>query len=187
MADPAYIVDGVLTDGEAWVGIAHESLSLPAATVSWISTDDGQVGDFSQYMDLIVVQYAQGTTALTPVLRFNGDSGSNYTYQGITGSGSAATSALTSTTYIFQAWMPQSSSTNMFGSAITTMFDINSGKYKSVFSRFADEHDTGGHVGWVGGVWKSPAPITQVDITASPAFSAGSTFSLFGILPRMVA
>ncbi len=34
MADPAYIVDGVLTDGEAWVAIAHETLSLPAATVT---------------------------------------------------------------------------------------------------------------------------------------------------------
>ena len=188
MADPAYIVDGVLTDGEAWVGIAHESLSLPAATVSWISTDDGQVGDFSQYMDLVIVSYAQGTTALTPVLRFNSDTASNYGYQELTGTGSAASAWSTSSVgYILQSWMPQSSSTNMFGAAIAHMFDINSGKYKSVLSEYASDWDGGGYVGFVAGAWRSQAPITQVDLTASPAFSAGSTFSLFGVLPRMVA
>ena len=64
MADPSYIdSDGVLTDGEAWVGIAHASVSLPAATVTWTSTNDGQTGDFSQYMDLIIIAYAREANA----------------------------------------------------------------------------------------------------------------------------
>jgi hypothetical protein len=188
MADPAYIdADGVLTDGEAWVGIAHASLSLPASTVTWTSTDDGQTGDFSQYMDLVIVQYAQGTTALTPVLRFNNDTGSNYTYQELTGTGSAASAGTASTSYIFQSWMPQSSSTNMFGACVTHLFDINSGKYKSALCEYASDWDGGGYVGIVAGTWKSQAPISEIDLSASPNFSAGSMFSLFGVLPRMVA
>ena len=48
MADPAYIdADGVLTDGEAWVGIATTTLGSDTATITFTSTDDGQVGDFS--------------------------------------------------------------------------------------------------------------------------------------------
>ncbi len=47
MADPAYIVDGVLTDGEAWVGIATTTLGAGATSVTFTSTDDGQVGDWS--------------------------------------------------------------------------------------------------------------------------------------------
>ena len=90
MADPAYIVDGVLTDGEAWVGIAHASLSLPAATVTWTSTDDGQVGDFSQYMDLVIVSYTRGTTASVNgnlTLNLNNDTTSSYAAQVFRGDG----------------------------------------------------------------------------------------------------
>ena len=38
MADPAYIVDGVLTDGEAWVGIQTHDQSGLAVNQTFVST-----------------------------------------------------------------------------------------------------------------------------------------------------
>ena len=57
MADPSYIdADGVLVDPESWVAI---SSTTPAGAnlMTLTSTDDGQVGDWSQYLDLILIGY----------------------------------------------------------------------------------------------------------------------------------
>ena len=84
MVLPAYIDEstGEITDGEAWVGIATTTLGADAATVTFTSTNDGQVGDWSQYMDLVLVTYSRGeTVGLTDgnKVRFNNDTtGANY-------------------------------------------------------------------------------------------------------------
>jgi len=189
MADPGYIVDGVLTDGEAWVGIAHASLSLPAATVTWTSTDDGQTGDFSQYMDLVVVTYCQSDTETAAFMRFNNDSASNYSRQELYGDGGSVGAGSSSTSsYAVLFYMPRTSDgANDFGAAVMHLFDINSGKYKSALSQYATDKDGSGYVGFVAGTWRSQAAITEIDVTMGGNFVAGSTFSLFGVLPRMVA
>jgi len=143
MADPAYIdpATGVLTDGEAWVGIAHASLSLPAATVTWTSTDDGQTGDFSQYMDLVVISYTR-----------------------LTGTGGGVNSEV---------------KFNLNNNADTALY---------VTQQYAADTDGAGYTGINAITWKSQAPITEIDIVnRSGSHAVGSTFSMFGILPRMVA
>ncbi len=85
MADPAYIVDGVLTDGEAWVGVATTTLGSDTATVTFKSgfddtdTDVGGVQAWDQYMDLVVIQYCQSDTEQNSRIQFNNDTASNYT------------------------------------------------------------------------------------------------------------
>tara|TARA_B110001454_G_scaffold217274_1_gene242213 strand:+ start:165 stop:767 length:603 start_codon:yes stop_codon:yes gene_type:complete len=200
MADPAYIVDGVLTDGEAWVGIAHETLSLPAATVTWLSTDDGQVGDFSQYMDMKIICYAKG--AATSIngnlcLRFNNDAtASIYDEAKIRGNGSAVTPQSGSGTQWDVAELPGSytsptDGSDVFGAAVIDIFDINSGKYKTAMALGAagDHTTTNSYLSFYATTWKSQAAITEIDIFSRNLgnFVAGCTFSLFGILPRMVA
>ena len=140
MADPAYIVDGVLTDGEAWVGIAHASLSLPAATVTWTSTDDGQTGDFSQYMDLVVISYVRGTTASVNgnlTMNLNNDTTANiYAAQVFRGDGTNDYANSFAAAYFDVGEMPGSTATaNVFGVNVCHFFDINSGKYKSILAQ----------------------------------------------------
>jgi len=193
MADPAYIVNGVLTDGEAWVGIAHASLSLPAATVTWTSTDDGQVGDWSQYMDLVLVCYVRAAYAAASgdmYLQFNNDTGANYEAQLFYGNGSAASaSAQTGQVKLDVGEVPYDTATsNVFGGVLVHLFDVNSGKYKSVLSQSAADRDGAGTVRVSGGTWQSQAAITEIDIIqVAGDHLAASSFSLFGILPRMVA
>jgi len=195
MADPGYIVDGVLTDGEAWVGIATTTLGSDTATVTFTSTDDGQVGDFSQYMDLVLVSYvrlAVSAQLQSLVVRFNNDSGSSqYPTQRLVGNGSVV-SAASQTTWSFLTLgeVPAANAgANMFGAVVSNLFDINSGKYKSVVSSVASDTDsTYGSAQLWAGTWKSQAAIVEIDLYNQYAdIAAGSTFSLFGVLPRMVA
>ena len=199
MADPSYIVDGVLTDGEAWVGLGTTTLGVDTTTVTFTSTDDGQVGDFSQYMDLVLISYCRNARAdnngTTYFIRFNNDTGSNYTYQLMQGTGSAAqASTSAATTYVPLGQVPKDNdAANMYAASVAHMFDINSGKYKSTVVQNGSALTTNGSDGkaeLVASTWKSQAPLTEIDIAASLYgydINAGSMFSLFGVLPRMVA
>jgi hypothetical protein len=194
MADPAYIVDGVLTDGEAWVGIAHASLSLPAATVTWTSTDDGQTGDFSQYMDLVIVSYTRSDAASAIrylYMNFNNSSGDRHYVQWLWGDGAndyASATASSSSAQPIGVVLGGGAATNEFSSTVTHLFDINSGKYKSGVTMSGGDSDGDGEVIMNGVTWTDQAPITEIDLTTyTDDFVAGCTFSLFGVLPRMVA
>jgi hypothetical protein len=193
MADPAYIVDGVLTDGEAWVALDSETLTSPASSITFASTNDGQVGDWSQYMDLVIIAYAQtaasGATYSYSFIEFNNDTtAANYDRQTLEGDGASATAAVYTTIRF-----PITSATagaNVFGAAIAHLFDINSGKYKSVSVFGGGDGDGSGNVKMYACTWKNQAAITEIDIwgwKGSYDLSTGSRFDLFGILPRMVA
>ncbi len=194
MADPAYIVDGVLTDGEAWVGI---STTEPTGTqlVSMTSTDDGQVGDWSQYMDLVVVVASQSarTGADTDTLMgyFNNDTGSNYASQYWYANGSTITASSTTTTYMSVGnSLTVDVSSDISASAIWQIFDINSGKYKSSITQWAADKDGTGSqtIGMYAFTWKNQAAITEIDLNMFAGnYNAGTIISLFGVLPRMVA
>jgi hypothetical protein len=191
MADPAYIVNGVLTDGEAWVALATASPS--GANVSFTSTNDGQVGDWSQYMDLVVIGYARsgvsGTDTTGVYLRLNNDTGNNYAWQQLAGDGSSASADVqTAISYIRFGMAPKVSATaNIFGSYVMHFFDINSGKYKSALCQGASDMNGSGSVNLFGATWKDQDPIIEIDLLDDTGFVAGSRFDLFGVLPRMVA
>ena len=194
MADPGYIdADGVLTDGEAWVGIATATID-PAAIVTFASTDDGQVGDWSQYMDLVIVAYARGVRSYADAgiqIALNNDTGSNYNTQQLKGDGSSVTSYDgAGRDHMLCGDVPGGSATaNQFGACVIHLFDINSGKYKSGFSNSAGDKNGSGWVELHITTWLNQSPITEIDITEYNAYTwaAGSKFSLFGLLPRMVA
>ena len=89
MVLPAYIDEstGEITDGEAWVAIGTGTSSGSTALFNFTSTNDGHVGDFSQYMDLVLIFYVNSTGGYSKV-NLNSDTGSNYAYQNLYGSGS---------------------------------------------------------------------------------------------------
>jgi len=200
MADPAYIVDGVLTDGEAWVGLATTTLGSDTASITFTSADDGSSLDWSQFMDLVVVAYARSDRVATDDrlnVKISGDTaaGTQYLTQGLRGNGSSASAALWTyggdtyggcTVGIVTA---ASATANIFATSVTTFFDVNSGKYKSLISQSAADQDGSGEVNLYAGTHKKTPPITS--LLFYPAFGSnlkdGSTISLFGVLPRMVA
>ena len=196
MALPAYIdaSTGAITDGEAWVAL---STTEPTGTqlVSMTSTDDGQVGDWSQYMDLVVVVASQsartGLDTDTLAGYFNNDTGSNYASQYLYANGSTVTASWTTTTYMSVGnSLTVDVSTDISASAIWQIFDINSGKYKSSITQWASDKDGTGSqtIGMYAFTWENQAAITEIDLNMWVGnYNAGTIISLFGILPRMVA
>jgi len=70
---------------------------------------------------------------------------------------------------------------------VIDLFDINSGKFKSVMAWSGETNDVTNYIATFANVWKSQAPITEIDLTGvSATLEAGTRFDLFGILPRMV-
>jgi hypothetical protein len=193
MADPSYIVDGVLTDGEAWVGITTTTLGSDTATITFTSTDNGQVGDFSQYMDLIVIAYARTTQAVVTGymgVNCNNSTGNRHWVQWFYADGSSPAGSAnvgTSQPAALGVANGASAGANEFSATVFNWYDINSGKYKSMSSQSGADSNGDGTVLMNTAVWKSQAPITEIDIAvAGNDFVTGSVFSLFGVLPRMV-
>ncbi len=196
MALPAYIdaSTGAITDGEAWVGIATTTLGSDTASITFTSTDDGQVGDFSQYMDLTTIAYWRSTKTGgldIPWQSLNGNTtAGDYTNQLFYGNGSAVTAenrgggSRSIASYMAAA----DHDANIFSATVSTWFDINSGKYKSSLHQNACDLDGSGYAGMVASTWKNQAAITSIMFTPENGnFLAASRIDLFGVLPRMVA
>jgi hypothetical protein len=121
-----------------------------------------------------------GTTTTSTVdaltLRFNSDTGSNYSTVYITGDGSTATSSSTSTTYLAAGVIGNSQSV----STIDIMDYSATDKHKTVLAR-------GNTPGWgtrnLTGRWASTSAITSILVytEAGLTFSAGTSFYIYGV------
>jgi hypothetical protein len=189
MADPSYIVDGVLVDGEAWVGIGSTTLTSDTASITFTSTDDGQVGDFSQYMDLVAILYwrsAHAATHTQPHIDINGSS-SDFKGQLFWGTGSAAVAETTVENRFGFLLIADTNTTNAFQASVVQFSDINSGKYKSFVAQNALNAGAAGYVDIAAVTWQQQAAITSISFKGdSGDLLDESRIDLFGILPRMV-
>ena len=192
-ATPDYIVDGVLTDGEAWVPLITNVLAADAATVTFQSSTGAN--DWSQYMDLVIIAYVRNGRADTggapAAMNFNNDTGANYSYQTFIGNGSTTSAGTSATaTYSPIGNVPKDNDTaNAFAAILIDLFDINSGKYKTSIVQNSQDQNGAGDLQMISATWRNQAPITEIDFRASLYgydINAGSRFDLFGVLPRMV-
>jgi len=125
-------------------------------------------------------------------IRFNSDSGSNYSCHNVKGDGSSASAGAENSTQIVDA---DSSSTTaasgglVFGPLIMDILDYaNTNKYKTI--RMLKGFDTngtvatyGGRVGLISGNWRNTNAITSVTFTVDNAanYSVNSIFALYGV------
>ena len=201
MADPAYIVDGVLTDGEAWVGIASTTLGSATTSITFTDPSDGSSLDWCQFMDIVAICYWKGTQTGAGYefgyCYINGDStAGNYAAQHMYGDGAnpfATTSTPLAIAYgtVKTVTSPTTPSANIFGTTVCTFFDVNSGKFKTSVSQQASDiavAQTGTpNVGMTARTWKSQAPISSLVFRMENGnLEAATRIDLFGILPRMV-
>jgi len=196
MVLPAYIDEstGEITDGEAWVAIASTTLGSDAATVTFTSPADGGSTSWDQFMDLVIVSYTRsdaGSAIRYLHMNFNNSSGARHAVQWLYGDGSAAYASASSgstSELPIGVVLGGGAAANEFSSTVTHLFDINSGKYKSGITMSAGDSNGDGEVLINAVTWNDQAPITEIDLTTyTDDFVAGCTFSLFGVLPRMVA
>ena len=136
------------------------------------------------YTDLIVIANARLTSSTASILtmRFNHDSGTNYSFTALYGTGSAAgsnkASSQTGTLINGQInYIP--SAANTFFYSQTNIFNYsNATTYKTLLTR-TQENGTEAVVG----LWRSTSAITRIDLLldSSGVFTTDSTFTLYGI------
>ena len=155
--------------GSTYTPIATTTLGSAQATVSFNS--------FSGYTDLILVVAGTVSTANNPTLRFNSDTGSNYSWRYLAGNGSSAgTGGSANQTSILTGGL----GTSTIGNIIYHIDNYsNTTTNKTVMNRHnrADDSVTA----WVG-LWRNTAAITTIDLGAGGGnWNTGSTFTLYGI------
>ena len=130
----------------------------------------------------------RGTTnnpALGIVVRFNGDTGSNYSYHALAGDGATATAiAAASATFMDLFENPSSTSTaNAFSGGVCDVLDYSATtKYKTARSLNGYDRNGTGDVFLWSGSWRNTAAITQIDLIPYAALIAEfSSFALYGV------
>ena len=135
---------------------------------------------------------ARATYALDGMLvRFNSDTGSNYSFHYLRGNGSAAQAAAgTSTTSMtIDSTIPSTAASNVFGGFVVDVLDYaNTNKYKTLrslggFDVNGTVSGVGGYVVLASGNWRSTSAISSISITTDYGsdFQNYSHFALYGI------
>ena len=158
--------------------IATTTLTSTQSTVTFSSIS-------GSYTDLVLVMNPIANTASGsyPYLRFNGDSGTNYSRTMIAGTGTAAESDRSSNSsegYFIYGNQVQTNSA--FNGIININNYSNTTTNKTFLARTNVASGTGPRVEALVGLWRSTSAINQIVLyCGSNSFVSGSTFTLYGI------
>jgi len=157
--------------------IATQTLGSAAASVTFSSIP-------STYTDLVIISSAKITSGsgIDMVMRFNSDSGTNYSATVLYGTGAAAGSTrLTNNTNMYCDYYGALDSAVHNICIINIQNYSNSTTYKTALIR-SNNANTGLGLDAIVGLWRSTSAVNSVLLFPSAStFTTGSTFSLYGI------
>lgn len=175
---------GGVTSTNSYESIATTYLSSgSASSVSFTSIPSGY-----QHLQLRII--SRDTTGspwgnLLAIGRFNSDSGNNYAYHRLYGTGaSAVASAVTSTNKFTFLETASTETSNTFSASVIDILDYkDTNKNKTVRALSGgDFNDANGEIDLISGLWMNTNAITQIDLTPiSGNWAQYSTFALYGI------
>lgn len=155
---------------------------------SVISFDVSALGGTYKHLRLIATsQYNGNDTDL--LMRFNGDTGTNYSLHGLVGRGGAPTvlnSTNTTNIETFYNWSPVTKLDQSFLGSTLDILDFSStSKIKAVQHLYGVSYNSGGSIYLNSGSWRSTSAITSITLTlfggAATHILPGSRFSLYGV------
>jgi hypothetical protein len=155
--------------------IASTTLAAASASVTFSSIP-------ATYRDLILVLNGESGSALEISYRFNGDTGSNYSWLNAMGFvGGTNTFSISENKIV--AWLPNNLDANTRFDQITQIMDYSAtDKHKTTLNRFGGRSSSTGLTSMAAGRWANTAAITSVVINGSANFAIGSTFNLYGVI-----
>jgi hypothetical protein len=154
--------------------IATTTLGSNQSSVSFTSIS-------GSYTDLVIITNVSGNDGAI-CIRFNNDTGSNYSSTQIRGNGTTATSNRASNgTYIGGT----SNLSVTAGSLQTAIWNIQNYSNTTTYKTIVFRDGMASHItGATAGLWRSTSAITRIDLSpefGSQVFYSGSTFTLYGI------
>jgi hypothetical protein len=164
--------------------IQRQTLTSNQASITFSSIPTG-------YTSLQIRFIGRSTRAAADAnirLQFNSDTGTNYTYHELSGSGTAASSGgAASQTYADFGRAPGTTITNtsIFGVGIVDIIDyLSTSKNKTIRSIYGyDTNGTPSEIGMRSSVWMSTSAITSITLfqASSASWLSGSTVALYGM------
>jgi len=151
--------------GATYVPIATTTLGSAAASYTFTSIPQ-------TYTDLVLVTTVNTSTSTGINIQFNGDTGTNYSctrmYSG------PSSDKIANTTNSLYSWTANNNSSYQFH----IMNYSNTNVYKTFLGRMTDiNNNTGAYVS----LWRNTSAITSLNFFGSSNFTAGSTFTLYGV------
>lgn len=164
--------------------IGFESISSSTLSTSSASVTFSSISSDYEYLQLRC--FYSNLSGDADLLRFNGDTGSNYDSHRLTAQGNSPNSQVlaSNSAFFFDRYSSDGvNHPNVKNYAVIDIHDYSStDKYKSVRSRYGHVNSSGGYTGINGGLWKNTNSITSITVlTNGGNFTAGSTFALYGI------
>lgn len=140
------------------------------------------------YRDLMVVTNGRGTRAVsTEVVLYyiNGDSSANYSYTLLNGNGSSASSNRVTgqgAGVVVGGFTGANATAGVFGASTFHILNYTSNStFKTTIGRGVADSNGSGDVCLTVGLWRSTAPITQIQVFTYTNLDAGSTINLYGV------
>ena len=202
-ANPAYIADGTISEGEAWVACATHVETGTGVTDITLSSTTG-CNNWSQYQDLVLLLSLRSETSSTmtfPEVFFNGDTtAARYRRQVIRDNTGSASYAFEQQNSYLLICNGSTGLANTFGTTFARIHDINGGYCKTLASQSAHcDNNTSHGTTMTTMIYGNPdsadvyygASITQKAITSitfktTTGWQSGSRFDIFGVLPKLV-
>jgi len=179
----------MLAGNDAYIPTSFESIATATGTGSSGTITFSSIPSTYQHLQVRwIARTSPATDSATTVrIRFNSDTGANYTRHLLYADGTSATaqgSASETSIDVRAGARTDSSGTNTMGVAVIDVHDYASTtKYKTLrgFSG-ADDNDTTGEISLQSGLWMNTAAISSITIfSVSGNFLSTSTFALYGI------
>ena len=179
-------ISGRLYDGpfgayDSLAAVTVPSGGLASITFSGIPTGYKhlQIRGFSRSTDA-------GTNDVSGILRFNSDSGANYSWHRMYGYGSGGMGADSSTntsSIVFSSILANGNTANCFSVVMSDILDYaNTSKFKTTRSLAGGDANNLGMVFMNSGNWRSLNAVSSITLTASSGnFVQNSQFALYGV------
>jgi hypothetical protein len=159
--------------------------SIQTVTVGSGGVSSVTFGSIPATFSHLQIRYIARNSSLSSntIMRFNGDSGSNYSTHYLIGNGSSASSgAEASSAYIYTDIL--SATSTSYAPAVVDIIDYaNTNKYKTAKTLAGLEMNGSGTVWLASGSWRDTSAITSITLSIGAGFNFAeySHFALYGI------
>lgn len=173
-------VFGTLSSGVAASTNSYESIATVTASGGETSLSFSSIP--STYTHLQIRGISSNASDQATLMRFNSDTGSNYSWHVLYGNGTSA-GAASGTSASVMYFLYSSATSSIFGATVTDILDYAStSKYKTLRALSGNDTNGAGDMTLYSGLWQSTSAINGITIfPASGNFRQYSSFALYGI------
>ena len=173
--------------GAAGGGTSYESIATVTSSGSSNSLSFTSIPSTYQHLQIRAITRDTGASyGYNVYMRFNSDSGSNYTYHGLEGNGSAASafgSSAATTQFPFAVSSGGANAAGTFAPIVCDILDYaNSNKYKVHRTLNGYDDNGSGYIEFRSGVWLNTAAVSTITLLSTGSNFANNTqFALYGL------